>query len=402
MLLESILTKLKIFNIMKTVKHLIVLASLLLTSVSFAQVNFISNDWEKTKAEAKQQNKDIYMDCYTDWCIWCKTMDKETFTDNTVADMMNKNFVCIKMDMEKGTGITLAMKYGVSGFPTFLVFNSDGRFLYRSIGYQKPEPFMASLKTALSVTQPVKGYSDKIDLDYPQFYRDVCDGDKTTKAPKEEVVIAYLDKQNDLFSELNWNIMKRFRILGKYKEQFLSNIDKYRDLYGAEEVSDYMDGMISAEVKKAVNDKSDDEFKNALSDLQKNKGKEGESMKQDYELMYYHGTGNCSEYARTAKEIVSNLKETDAGMLNSYSWSIYEICDDAGAIKMATEWMKTAIEKSNTYAYLDTYAALLYKGKDYLMAQKYAQIAIDTGKKEGEKVNETEDLLTKINAALQK
>ncbi len=387
---------------MKTVKHFVMLVSLLLSSAAFAQVNFISNDWEKTKAEAKQQHKDIYMDCYTDWCIWCKTMDKETFTDKSVAEMMNKNFVCAKIDMEKGTGMTLAMKYGVSGFPTFLVFNPDGVFLYRSVGYQKPEPFMASLKTALSITQPLKGYSDKIDLDYPQFYRNVCDGDKATKGPKDEEVIAYLDKQSDLFSELNWNIMKRFRILGKYKEHFLSNIDKYRDLYGDAEVNEYLDGMISAEVKQAVKDKSDAEFKNALSDLEKYKGKEGEGMKQDYELMYYHGTGNCTAYAGTAKAIVSNQKETDPGMLNSYSWSIYEICDDLAIIKMATEWMKTAIDKSNTYAYLDTYAALLYKGKDYTMAQKYAQIAIETGKKEGEKVEETEELLTKINAALQK
>jgi hypothetical protein len=167
-------------------------------------------------------------------------------------------------------------------------------------------------------------------------------------------------------------------------------------------VNEYLDGMISAEVKQAVKVKSDADFKNALSDLEKYRGKEGESMKQDYELMYYNGTENCAQYASITKSIVDSQKEPDAAMLNSYSWSIYEICDDPAVIKMATEWMKTAIEKSNTYAYLDTYAALLYKGKDYLMAQKYAQIAIDEGKKEGEEVNETEELLTKINAALQK
>ncbi len=51
---------------------------------------------------------------------------------------------------------------------------------------------------------------------------------------------------------------------------------------------------------------------------------------------------------------------------------------------------------------LDTYAALLYKSGDLNKAKQYAETAIETGKKDNEEVQETEELLKKINASLDK
>lgn len=51
---------------------------------------------------------------------------------------------------------------------------------------------------------------------------------------------------------------------------------------------------------------------------------------------------------------------------------------------------------------LDTYAALLFKNGELKKAKQYAELAISTGKKENEEVNETESLLKKINASLEK
>ena len=41
-------------------------------------VNFIIDQkWEDIKAEAQTSNKFIFIDCYTEWCSWCKVMDKD-------------------------------------------------------------------------------------------------------------------------------------------------------------------------------------------------------------------------------------------------------------------------------------------------------------------------------------
>jgi hypothetical protein len=61
--------------------------------------------------------------------------------------------------------------------------------------------------------------------------------------------------------------------------------------------------------------------------------------------------------------------------------------------------MKKAIENDSQYAYVDTYAALLYKNKNYQEAERIANQAISIGKKAGENVKSTEELLEKIKTA---
>lgn len=48
----------------------------------------------------KQNPKKIFVDVYTDWCGWCKKMDRETFSKENVAKYMNGNFYCVKFNAE--------------------------------------------------------------------------------------------------------------------------------------------------------------------------------------------------------------------------------------------------------------------------------------------------------------
>ena len=68
-------------------------------------------------------------------------------------------------------------------------------------------------------------------------------------------------------------------------------------------------------------------------------------------------------------------------------------------IKKAIDWMKPVIDKQPEYASTDTYAALLYKAKQFAEAKTYAQKAIELGKASGDKTQSTEELLKKIEAA---
>lgn len=53
------------------------LLSLLLSSTLSAQVNFKDFEWQQAKDSARQQNKNLFVDCYTNWCGWCRVMDKK-------------------------------------------------------------------------------------------------------------------------------------------------------------------------------------------------------------------------------------------------------------------------------------------------------------------------------------
>src|SRR6187399_318010 len=98
----------------------------LLATAVHAQVNFTKQpQWNEVLVKAKTENKFIFLDAYTDWCTWCKVMDKNTFSTDAVSNYLNSKFIPVKMEMETGYGITLAMKYHVNSFPTFLVFDNE-------------------------------------------------------------------------------------------------------------------------------------------------------------------------------------------------------------------------------------------------------------------------------------
>lgn len=54
--------------------------ALLLISISlFAgaeEVNYYNRSWQEIMEKARAEHKYILVDCYTDWCGWCKVMDK--------------------------------------------------------------------------------------------------------------------------------------------------------------------------------------------------------------------------------------------------------------------------------------------------------------------------------------
>lgn len=48
-----------------------------------------------------ETHKKMFIDIYTDWCGWCKTLDKTTFPDTTIGRLMNKYFVAVKLNAER-------------------------------------------------------------------------------------------------------------------------------------------------------------------------------------------------------------------------------------------------------------------------------------------------------------
>ncbi len=79
-------------------------------------------------AKAKKEKKYMVVDFYTDWCMYCKKMDSETYSDKKLSDYINEKFVAIKVNAESknsirfdGKDITereLAMGFGVNSYPT--------------------------------------------------------------------------------------------------------------------------------------------------------------------------------------------------------------------------------------------------------------------------------------------
>ena len=82
----------------------------------FRSIQFIESDWKKALAEAKKQNKLIFLDAYATWCGPCRMLKQYTFPDKAVGEFFNENFINIALDMEKGDGPAVARQYQVNAY----------------------------------------------------------------------------------------------------------------------------------------------------------------------------------------------------------------------------------------------------------------------------------------------
>src|SRR5512135_1473159 len=48
----------------------------------------------------------MFIDTYTDWCGWCKKMDKDTFSNPVISDILNTKFYPVKFDAEGKESVT--------------------------------------------------------------------------------------------------------------------------------------------------------------------------------------------------------------------------------------------------------------------------------------------------------
>lgn len=98
-------------------------------------IQFIESNWAKAKAEAKKQNKLIFLDAYTTWCGPCKMLKRNTFPDKAAGEFFNNNFVNVALDMESGDGPAVAAAYQVNAYPTLIITDADGNLVTYTKGY---------------------------------------------------------------------------------------------------------------------------------------------------------------------------------------------------------------------------------------------------------------------------
>jgi thioredoxin-related protein len=368
---------------------------------SAQQVEFFEGTWQEANDLAATENKFIFVDAYTEWCGWCKVMDKEMFTDPEVAPFINENFIPVKIDFEDSLGVLLSMKFRVSGFPTTLVFNSYGQMVDQFSGYTYTHSdYLDFLKKCLEIKEErVFSYDSRdLDLPYPEFYLLSFKKGKERKWPSDSLVTSYLKTQDDLFSEVNWSVLVKFNPNG-YDEFVLNNLDEYKKRYGKFEANDYVSDAIYSILWKAIDSTDLAKLRQAL-DLC-DKLEEPESYKLSIQMTYYQETKDWQKFAEMLESYISIKGYENHMMINNNCWAIYENVEDKEILQKAVEWMKVVIEQQPIWMYLDTYAALLYKSGNLDEALKYSDIAIDTGEKAGEKdVSTTKELKEKIEKAM--
>ena len=122
-----------------------------ISEVANPGINFSHQSWSEVVAKAKAENKLIFIDFYTQWCGPCLNMAQNVFTLPAIGAYYNSHFICAKIDAENGEGVTLAKKYGIYSYPTYIFVDpSSEEAVHRSSSRQSPEQFLQTGESALN------------------------------------------------------------------------------------------------------------------------------------------------------------------------------------------------------------------------------------------------------------
>lgn len=162
-------------NLMKRITILLVAVAFAIPAFSQTLVKWYTI--EEAFELAKKEPKKIMIDVYTDWCGWCKVMDKNTFSNAIIAEYLNKNFYPVKFNAEQKADISLngkVYKYVASGSRGY------HQLAYELLKGQLGYPSVVFLDEKTNMIQPLQGYVEAKPFDViVKFIGD--DAYKTTK-----------------------------------------------------------------------------------------------------------------------------------------------------------------------------------------------------------------------------
>ena len=129
-------------------------------AVGGAQIQWLS--WGEAAAKQAEAPRKMLVDVYTDWCGWCKEMDRRTFADPEVAREINAHFYAVKLDAEapgrlRYRGRTFSLETGARrathalarellggrlGYPTMVFLDERGDVIQAVPGFHEADAFL--------------------------------------------------------------------------------------------------------------------------------------------------------------------------------------------------------------------------------------------------------------------
>ena len=389
---------------MKKRTKVLLLLVLSINIMSFSQQTGVNFRDDMNLADAlvlaKDENKIVFIDCYTSWCIPCKKLTKNIFPLHEVGDFYNTHFVSLAFDMENDKdGIKLSDKFNIKAYPTFLFLDSLGNIVHIKVwpGTTKEDIIKTgrlALDNSNNYGATIKSINNgKRNADAIILY---CES-RVNNLNQDSLINDYFTNIsfNDKFSNSSWKLFDKYivDIDNSQFDFFLEHRTEYENIIGVAKVNKKIRRILEYYIYHFNDDKE-----------------VMESLKKIDSILYYHSI--CwYEYDKARKEYAKDkaniekwniLKEkANANFsiedidyldgiycedLNSFCWFVYENYkefNDTDALKYAFKLSKEAVLLApNRHYILDTYAHLAFDLGQFSEAIKYESMAIELAKKE--------------------
>ena len=138
---------------MKFVRALAFAVAAFATSPSFAAEPLHWNGWsDELFSRATAEQRFVILDLEAVWCHWCHVMEKTTYADPEVIELLASKYIPVRVDQDANPD--LSSRYGDWGWPATIVFAPDGTEIAKIRGYIEPARMQALLKAIIDDPSP--------------------------------------------------------------------------------------------------------------------------------------------------------------------------------------------------------------------------------------------------------
>ena len=374
--------------------------------LSFSQqsIKFEDSDFATILAKAKTEKKLVFLDAYAAWCGPCKLMEKNVFTDKTVSDFYNQNFINAHFDMEKGEGPSLAAKYGIRSYPTLLFLNGEGEIVGKELGYMQTQQFLELGKKNNNpnlVNTNLKDEFLKGKLDQPALLNFInLYASKDPILAKQASEKYFANKKDKTFSGEEVNALLNFTqsVDDKNYKVFLANKGGIVELLTEKNYTQFDNYL---KLMKLVTSATDEKTK-TIDDAKILKEGEGLFPKDElekslnlYKLNYYSAHDNFPAYEKTALEYYKNPDDFNNTELLAAASTIAEKSKDVKSFQAAARWTEKVVMAQESYDSTSILATLYDKLGKKDEAKMFAGMAANFAKEENKDATKMTEILHK-------
>jgi thiol-disulfide isomerase/thioredoxin len=338
-------------------------------SLSAGEIEFRDLTFAEGLAAAKEENKPVFIDCYTTWCGPCKWMSANIFTEESVANYYNENYICLKIDMEKGEGVDIAKKHSIRAYPTLLYLTGEGEKLLVSVGANRePQSYIDNGERAKDPNNNIPFYLANKDNNFedPEFmsaYFKLMSEANMLNTDDVDRYFSALDF-NEWLTDINWNILTSAPLAmdNSTFQKLLRNSEKIEEQRGKKAlkfINDRIYQSLGQELYRAATDEEKEAYKTLKSDFAASEYIARDEVVFKLSMLEYQKIKDWEQWSETALNGVPKFYWDDASALNNVAWAAYENVKDNGLLTSALKWAKRAIELNEAHHIVDTYAHLL-------------------------------------------
>lgn len=361
---------------------------------TFAQgIEFFEGTWEEALALAAKEEKLLFVDAYAEWCGPCKRMARNVFTQDEVGDYYNKNFINLKVDMEKAENRDFSSQYPAAAFPTLYYIDFTGEVVQVIKGAQSVEMFISIGKKALTKMDRTDFYAKEYDsgnrdpkLVYSYVKALNRAGESSLKIANE-----YLSKQTNLQSPANLKFILEATSTADSRifDLLIKNKSAITAVTTVQAVNERIEQACKTTLDRAIEYESEELLTDAQEKMKSHVPEKALSFELESEMMYAKVQGDKSRYIKAFKKYIKKVAKNEPAEVGSQSIALWSAFSTDKAVTTLAENTAAAAAKSDDFDAILSYATLLKKnGKT-----SQARTAIEEAIRIAENIGDTKQLM---------